>query len=112
MLVTFSSTAAESITMFGEPAVQLLKLMGATGRIPGGLSAEELPPAIARLEAAVERLRAEAKPEASGRPADDEEGDEAPNREPPVALQTRAVPLIDLLKRAATAGAAVMWESK
>ena len=38
MLVKFRSPATESITMFGEAATQLLKLMGATGRVPGGLA--------------------------------------------------------------------------
>ena len=41
MLVRFKSPATETITMFGNDATQLLKLMGATGRIPGGLSAED-----------------------------------------------------------------------
>jgi hypothetical protein len=31
MLVTFKSTATESITMFKDAAVELLRLMGATG---------------------------------------------------------------------------------
>ena len=38
MLVQFRSPATETITMFGEAATQLLKLMGATGRVPGGLA--------------------------------------------------------------------------
>ena len=42
MLVRFKSPATETITMFGNDAVQLLKLMGATGRVPGGLSEEEI----------------------------------------------------------------------
>lgn len=50
MLVIFRSTATESITMFQDVAVQLLKLMGATGRIPGGLSPDDVGPALQRLE--------------------------------------------------------------
>ena len=57
MLVQFSSPATETITMFGNAAVQLLKLMGATGRVPGGLSADDVPPARA-LEPHGEAVRA------------------------------------------------------
>ena len=58
MLVTFRSTATESITMFKDVAVQLLKLMGATGRIPGALGPEDVGPALQRLEAATEQIKA------------------------------------------------------
>ncbi|HEX7011609.1 MAG TPA: DUF1840 domain-containing protein [Steroidobacteraceae bacterium] len=111
MLVKFSSTATESITMFGEPAVELLKMMGATGRVPGGLSAEEIPSALEKLQTGIERLRAQTRAEAPPAEMDGKtDEDEDSSREPPVALETRAVPLISLLKRAAAAGATVMWE--
>ena len=42
MLVQFKSPATETITMFDGDAVQLLKLMGATGRVPGGLSEQDV----------------------------------------------------------------------
>ena len=54
MLVQFRSPATETITMFGDVAVQLLKLMGATGASPAALSAEDVPAALQRLESAVE----------------------------------------------------------
>ncbi|HEX7116184.1 MAG TPA: DUF1840 domain-containing protein [Steroidobacter sp.] len=110
MLVKFSSTATESITMFGEPAVELLKMMGATGRVPGGLSAEEIPSALEKLQAGIERLSAQTSAEAPPTDKDSEADEDDSDREPPVALATRAVPLINLLKRAAAAGATVMWE--
>ena len=114
MLVTFRSTATESITMFGGVAVQLLKLMGATGRIPGALSPEDVGPALAKLESATERIKAgtHATP---ARPADNEDAkneDEDEDREPPVDLATRAVPLLSIMKRAAAANAELVWEGK
>lgn len=114
MLVVFRSRATESITMFEGAAVELLKLMGATGRIPGGFSAEDVPPALARLEAAVERIKKDAHAPTPARRAKDEgraadENEEA-DRQPPVAITTRAIPLLGLLKRAAAANAEVTWE--
>ena len=73
MLVQFRSPATETITMFGEAAVQLLKLMGATGRVPGGLSAEDVPPALQRLESAVEGLKTKTNADTAARPADNED---------------------------------------
>jgi hypothetical protein len=114
MLVTFKSTATESITMFKDAAVELLRLMGATGQIPGGLSADDVPQALAQLESAIERLKAATHAGTPALPADnedsatDEEQDE--EREPPVAITTRAVPLLSLMKRAAAANAELVWE--
>ena len=69
MLVQFRSPATETITLFGDAAVELLKLMGATGRVPGGLSAEDVPPALQRLESAVEGLKARTNADTAARPA-------------------------------------------
>lgn len=114
MLVTFRSTATESITMFHDVAVQLLKLMGATGRVPGALGPDDVGPALQRLELATEQIRAGTHL-TPARPADNEDSkneDEDEEREPPVDLATRAVPLLSILKRAAAANAEVMWEGK
>lgn len=116
MLVTFRSTATESITMFQDVAVQLLKLMGATGRIPGALSPDDVGPALQRLESATEQIKAGTHATAA-RPADNEDAknedeDEDEDREPPVDLATRAVPLLSVMKRAVAAHAELMWEGK
>ena len=115
MLVQFKSPATETITMFNSDAVQLLKLMGATGRIPGGLSEEDVPGAMRRLESAVEEMKARANADTAVRPADNEDWasdeDKDLHRSPPIPLETRAVPLLSLMKRAAAAKATVTWES-
>jgi hypothetical protein len=115
MLVTFKSSATESITMFKDAAVELLRLMGATGRIPGGLNPDDVPEALSKLESSIERLKAATHAGTPARPADNEdratdEGDQDEDREPPVAITTRAVPLLSLLKRAAAANAELVWE--
>lgn len=117
MLVTFSSTATESITMFGDVAVTLIKMMGNSGRVPSALGADEVNPALHRLEAAIEQLRVQLHTQPAAPPAmnedwgsDDQRDQDEKDREPPVDLATRAVPLIALLKRAAGAHAPVMWK--
>lgn len=113
MLVKFKSTATETITMFGDIAKQLLPLLGASGKVPGALDADEVPDALRRLETAVEDIKARthetAAPAAVSEDAAVDDEDEE-DKTPAVSLATRAVPLISLLKRAAAAKAEVMWE--
>jgi hypothetical protein len=99
MLVRFDSRVG-GFTMFGEPAVALLKMMGHSGTVPSALLAKDVPQALARLEAALAAAPPEPAPKAAG------EEDEAPR----VSLRQRAYPLIELLDRAAKAGADVLWE--
>lgn len=101
MLVTFTCAAYADITMFGDVAVRLLKLMGHSGTVPGALLAEAVQPALQRLEAAAEADAQLPEPEA---PAEGEEG------EPVVSLSHRALPLIKLLQAAAKAKCDVMWD--
>jgi Domain of unknown function (DUF1840) len=102
MLVRFKSVATEDLTMFDNVAVPLIRMLGATGNIPGGLSADDLPSAISRLRS--ELARAQPVPAESNDDARDKD------REPPVALAARAMPLMQILERAAKAHEAVMWE--
>jgi hypothetical protein len=115
MLVTFRSEATESITMFGDVAQSLLKLMGATGRIPGALSAEDVAGALSKLESEVEALKA-ATAATPAPPADNEDfaaDKNADGESPlPVPLVARAVPLLSLMKRAAAANVSLVWEGK
>ena len=101
MLVTFSCNAAPDITMFGDVAVQLLKLMGHSGTVPGAVLAEDVPAALARLKSGV---AAAAPPPTQAENAEPDE--------PPVSLATRAYPLIGLLEAAATEACDVMWEQQ
>jgi hypothetical protein len=101
MLVTFSCPAYADITMFGDVAVHLLKLMGHTGTVPSALLADDVGPALARLEAALASDKTEMQFDAS--PADDDD-------EPPVGLDQRAFPLLELLKAATNDHCNVMWD--
>jgi hypothetical protein len=99
MLVRFDSSVG-TFVMFGDVAVALLKMMGHSGTVPSALLAADIPAALARLKPAVARAPDPApEPEPDGKPA-----------EPRVSLRQRAFPLIDLLERAARAGADVLWD--
>ena len=102
MLVTFSCPAYADITMFGDVAVRLLKMMGHSGTVPSALVAKDVPAALQRLQAAVEKERQSPEPEISAQEEDDE---------PRVSLPHRALPLVELLKAAAKAEVNVMWDS-
>ncbi|WP_342807099.1 DUF1840 domain-containing protein [Alteromonas sp. M12] len=100
MLVTFSSQPSANITMFGDIAVQLLKMMGHSGTVPSAILAKDVPSALANLEAALGV--AEQQPE-SEEPTDDIEKTSF------VSLSHRALPLIDLLKAAIKDESNVQW---
>ena len=104
MLVTFKSDAYADITMFGDVAVTLLKLMGHSGTVPGAILAEDLPDALAHLRKATEG-GAGATPTGGG----PDSGGHDPE-EPLVSLGNRAVPLIELLEASIAANRNVMWD--
>ena len=97
MLVRFDSDVG-GFTMFGEPAVRLLRMMGHSGTVPSAIGAEDVPAALERLRGAVSALPADQDADA------DEEG------EAPVGLRRRALPLVEVLERAAQAGCGVHWD--
>lgn len=99
MLVTFYCDAHESITMFGDSALQLLAMMGHSGTVPSAILAAEVPLALSRLEAAVHSGRASEKKECLSE--DDE---------PEISMSQRAFPLIQLLKSAVKANCDVLWQ--
>lgn len=109
MLVTFKTNAYSDITMFGNAAVALLKLMGQSGNVPGAIMADDVPEALRQLNeglAAMSNEQAEpaGEPEASN-DFDDEQ------REPAVGLDKRAGPLVSLLDAAVAANENVLWNS-
>lgn len=99
MLVKFDSEVG-SLTMFGDIALQLLKLMGHSGTVPGALLPVDIPRALARLKTALDSEQSPQKTDAR----DDNEP-----KDPPVSLHQRAHPLIELLERAAREDCEVVW---
>lgn len=101
MLVTFSTPAHGDVTMFGDVAMRLLKMMGRSNTVPSALYAEDIQAALWRLKAALDLARSSPKPNL---PAEDEEEDAT------VSILHRAQPLIELLEAAAHENCGVMWE--
>ena len=103
MLITFKTRArCPDITMFGDVALRLLKLMGRRDTVPSAMEPEDIPAALRKLREGL-ALEKEAAAEASA-----EDADEEATR--PVSLQTRAMPLVELLETALKEDVPVMWE--
>jgi len=102
MLITFTTPVHADITMFGDVAKELIRLMGHSGSIPGTILADDVPAALERLKGAVA-----ANPDAPLNPRhlDDEDA-----RGQSVSLRHRATPLIELLQAAAREEKNVMWD--
>jgi hypothetical protein len=89
MLVTFSTDSYPNITLFGDVALTLLKMMGHSATVPGAILAADVPEVLNRLTAAIDA-------EKSLPPVEDKEGDE-----PLVSMAHRGLPLLNLLSAAA-----------
>jgi hypothetical protein len=99
MLIRFRSDAGD-MTMFGDAALELIKMMGHSGAVPSAILAKDIPPALDRLKKAV------ASAPAAAPRSDDEEREKGPR----VSLQQRAHPLIELLERCVQNGWDLMWD--
>ncbi len=104
MLITFKTPAHADITMFGDVAKALIRMMGHSGSVPSAILAEDVPAALARLKSAVE-----ASPETPLDPEHDDADDDS--RAQSVSLKHRALPLIHLLETAARDKENVMWDT-
>ena len=98
MLITFRSKAHASITMFGDVGQRLLGMMEFGSSVPGAIISEDVPTALANLRAALAKV------------PEQEEVDDSDDDQPPVSLQTRALPLLDLLQAAVDDAEYVSWD--
>ena len=98
MLVTFTTDAHADITMFGDVALSMLKMMGHSATVPGAILAADVPAALSKLTAAIDTEEVTV-------PVEDLDEDE-----PVVSMANRALPLIDLLAAAAKTDCNVMWK--
>ena len=98
MLVTFTTDAYANITMFGDIALAMLKMMGHSGTVPGAIKAEDVPQALSRLKAGIESNK------------DSPHIENKNSEQPEVSMAHRGLPLINLLSAAAKAKSHVMWD--
>jgi hypothetical protein len=106
MIVRFV-TDSGTLSMYGEPAVQLLRMMGHSGTVPGAILAADLPAAVEKLRAAL--ASADAAPAPASHADDDDDGEDSED-EAPIALQARALPLMDMLETAVKGQSGLMWD--
>ncbi len=102
MLVTFSTDAYANITVFGDVAAQLLKMMGHSGAIPGAILGSEVGGALSKLKQGVADSPSGTTTNSENRDSDEQESD--------VSLKNRALPLIELLSAADAKKSDVMWK--
>ncbi len=104
MPITFKSKHSPSILMLEAMALELIGLMGHSGEVPGSLAQEDIVGALRPLEAAIavapaRPLSVERKP-----------GEDEAHTEPAVSVAHRALPLIQMLRKALANGDYVIWD--
>lgn len=121
-MIRFMSKAAASFVMTEDVAQQVLKALGEDGHVPGIWVVERLPDVIAQAQSArlVARQR-DAQTEAQlqagiealksrGGLPESAQADQTDEREWPVGLSRRLVPVLEMLERARAAAEPVVWE--
>lgn len=121
-MIRFMSKAAASFVMTEDVAQQVLKALGEDGHVPGIWVVERLPDVIAQAQSArlVARQR-DAQTEAQlqagiealksrGGLPEVAKADQTDEREWPVGLSRRLVPVLEMLERARAAAEPVVWE--
>ncbi|WP_342129770.1 DUF1840 domain-containing protein [Hydrogenophaga sp. OTU3427] len=103
MLYRFKSQATADLTMLQADGQTVLRLLGKDATRQGIITAEQLPQAIAALEAAAMADRALTVP-----PQDTEDEDGEP-MEPSVGLTQRLAPFLQMLRLAQDAHKPVVW---
>jgi hypothetical protein len=105
MLYKFKSKAAGDLIMLEPNGRRVLEIIGKDAGPQGIILPEQMPGAIAALEAAVAKEEADQKAlaeEARGK-------GQTPPRFDNVSLRQRAVPFLDMLRRCEKAGQEIVW---
>lgn len=97
MPVIFSTPTSHRIFMFDKDAQIMLKAMNTSGNIPGALFPEMIAEALRALQ---ERVQVESH----------SEEEQANDDDAPVGINTKALPLIELMQRAIEKNEKFLWE--
>ncbi|ARC21196.1 DUF1840 domain-containing protein [Vibrio parahaemolyticus] len=108
MLITFRCRSYANVTMFGDIALEMIKMMGHSGTVPGSISAQDVPDALSKLTSALSAKNAAEE----NLPTDVDVDEKEEQVEPAVSLGRRAFPLIELLKSAIKEECEVMWDNQ
>jgi hypothetical protein len=104
MLYKFKSKAAGDLIMLEPNGRRVLEIIGKDPKPQGIILPEEIPRAIAAIEAAI--VREEAQQKAS---ADDTKAKGQVHHVEGISLRQRAVPFLDMLRRCEKAGKEIVW---
>ena len=105
MLYKFKSKAAGDLIMLEPNGRRVLQIIGKEAGPKGIILPEQIPGAIAALEAAVAQEEADHQALADQAQANGE----TPPRNEAVSLRQRAVPFLDMLRRCQKAGQEIVW---
>ncbi|MDB5732865.1 MAG: hypothetical protein JWQ03_2760 [Variovorax sp.] len=106
MLYRFKSQATADVVMLEVNARQLFDIVGKAPTRSGIFTVEQMPGAIAALEAAIRREAQQGPHNHDALAVEEHESNAAVQH---VALHQRATPLIDMLKRSHAEGKDVVW---
>ena len=98
MPVIFSTPTSHRIFMFDKDANMMLKAMKTSGKIPGALFPDDISDALTTLQ---ERIQLDSH---------EEETNVADEKSDHVGIQTKAMPLIELMQRAIEQNEKLLWE--
>lgn len=102
MPVIFSTPTSHRVFMLDKDAAFMLKAMRTSGNIPGALFSEDIPSALSELQA---RLQLEQQNH-----EENEEQNAATNQDNDfVSINTKALPLVELLERAVAQNEKLLW---
>lgn len=105
MLYKFKSKATGDLIMLEPNGRRVLEIIGKDPGPKGIVLPEEMPQALQALDTAIQREEAEQKAAIEEAKAKGQ----VPPRFDGVSLRQRAVPFIDMLKRASAAGKEIVW---
>ena len=110
MIVTFKTKVSGDVIYFKDIALQLLGLMGRDDKVPSALFAEDVTAALTQLQqglakvAEAERVKVEQAEAALMADNRNKTGKSY------ISLNTRAIPLLELLQKAEKKHSPVQWE--
>jgi hypothetical protein len=107
-IVIFKSAACADVIYFSDVAKRMMELMGKDVADKGIVTVEQLPDAIAQLQAAIEADKAQHRQQV----LEEELGSEADGKggtRPRVSLTQRALPLLSILEESLKEKKPVVW---
>jgi len=105
MIVTFKSKASGDLIYFKDAALKLLKLMGRDEKVPSALYAEDVPAALQKLQQGLAEIAEQEKAKAQR-----QEEQASSDSKKYISLNTRAIPLLEMLQKAQKKQCPVSWE--